>query len=210
MKWLERYGNPYRASFYDADGRVGIDYGVYGVPETYVIDKRGVIRYKQIGPVTPEIMASGQVAERLWGAEQRRARGLARSASCDLTRRGCLSAVSKANVASSATGPRDRAAQGSRCAAPAAPAKRSSLPGRAFAAPSDACKTTVQSDQKPEGNWEVSGLDFHATRPCSQQPTHSQPAPSAQRPSQRSSPAHLPSGCRNAHPTPAARASNPA
>jgi cytochrome c biogenesis protein CcmG/thiol:disulfide interchange protein DsbE len=57
MKWLERYGNPYRASFYDADGKVGIDYGVYGVPETYVIDKRGVIRYKQIGPVTPEVMA---------------------------------------------------------------------------------------------------------------------------------------------------------
>ena len=57
MKWLERYGNPYRASFYDADGKVGIDYGVYGVPETYVIDKRGVIRFKQIGPVTPQVMA---------------------------------------------------------------------------------------------------------------------------------------------------------
>jgi cytochrome c biogenesis protein CcmG, thiol:disulfide interchange protein DsbE len=56
MRWLARYGNPYRASFYDADGKVGIDYGVYGVPETYVIDKRGVIRYKQIGPVTPEIL----------------------------------------------------------------------------------------------------------------------------------------------------------
>lgn len=57
MRWLERYGDPYRASFYDVDGKVGIDYGVYGVPETYVIDKRGVIRYKRIGPVTPEIMA---------------------------------------------------------------------------------------------------------------------------------------------------------
>jgi len=56
LKWLSRYGNPYRASFFDSDGRVGIDYGVYGVPETYVIDKRGVIRFKQIGPVTPEIM----------------------------------------------------------------------------------------------------------------------------------------------------------
>ena len=56
LKWLARYGDPYRASFYDPDGRVGIDYGVYGVPETYVIDKRGVIRYKRIGPVTPEIM----------------------------------------------------------------------------------------------------------------------------------------------------------
>jgi len=56
LKWLARYGNPYRASFFDADGKVGIDYGVYGVPETYVIDKRGVIRFKQIGPVTPEIL----------------------------------------------------------------------------------------------------------------------------------------------------------
>jgi cytochrome c biogenesis protein CcmG/thiol:disulfide interchange protein DsbE len=56
LAWLSRYGNPYRASVYDTDGKVGIDYGVYGVPETYVIDKRGVIRYKRIGPVTPEIM----------------------------------------------------------------------------------------------------------------------------------------------------------
>jgi len=56
LKWLERYGDPYRASFFDPDGRVGIDYGVYGVPETYVIDKRGVIRYKQIGPVTPKVL----------------------------------------------------------------------------------------------------------------------------------------------------------
>jgi cytochrome c biogenesis protein CcmG/thiol:disulfide interchange protein DsbE len=38
----------------DTDGRIGIDYGVYGVPETYVIDKQGVIQYKQIGPVTPQ------------------------------------------------------------------------------------------------------------------------------------------------------------
>jgi cytochrome c biogenesis protein CcmG/thiol:disulfide interchange protein DsbE len=40
----------------DADGRVGIDYGVYGVPETFLIDKQGVIRFKQIGPVTPEVL----------------------------------------------------------------------------------------------------------------------------------------------------------
>ena len=39
------------------DGRVGIDFGVYGVPETFVIDKNGVIRYKQIGPITPEALA---------------------------------------------------------------------------------------------------------------------------------------------------------
>ncbi len=56
VAWLGRLGNPYQLSAYDIQGRVGIDYGVYGVPETYVIDKRGVIRYKQIGPVTPEIL----------------------------------------------------------------------------------------------------------------------------------------------------------
>ena len=56
IAWLKRYGDPYAASVVDADGRIGIDYGVYGVPETYVIDKQGVIRYKRIGPVTPEIL----------------------------------------------------------------------------------------------------------------------------------------------------------
>jgi cytochrome c biogenesis protein CcmG/thiol:disulfide interchange protein DsbE len=56
IAWLERFGDPYVTSVHDADGRVGIDYGVYGVPETYVIDRQGVIRYKRIGPVTPEIM----------------------------------------------------------------------------------------------------------------------------------------------------------
>jgi len=40
----------------DADGRIGIDYGVYGVPETYLIDAQGVIRYKQIGPLTPAVL----------------------------------------------------------------------------------------------------------------------------------------------------------
>jgi len=53
---LERFGDPYRISAFDSEGKVGIDYGVYGVPETYVIDKRGVIRYKQIGPITPDIL----------------------------------------------------------------------------------------------------------------------------------------------------------
>ncbi|MEN9903010.1 MAG: thiol:disulfide interchange protein, partial [Pseudomonadota bacterium] len=47
---------PYVLSAFDADGRVGIDYGVYGVPETYVIDQTGVIRYKHVGPVTPEVV----------------------------------------------------------------------------------------------------------------------------------------------------------
>jgi cytochrome c biogenesis protein CcmG/thiol:disulfide interchange protein DsbE len=56
MQWLARFGNPYSLSAFDVDGRVGIDYGVYGVPETFVIDKQGVIRYKQIGPITPEAL----------------------------------------------------------------------------------------------------------------------------------------------------------
>ena len=53
--WLAQHGNPYLLTALDVDGRVGIDYGVYGVPETYVIDKAGVIRLKHIGPVTPDI-----------------------------------------------------------------------------------------------------------------------------------------------------------
>jgi len=54
MAWLQEGGDPYVLSASDVEGRIGIDYGVYGVPETYVIDKQGVIRYKQIGPVTQE------------------------------------------------------------------------------------------------------------------------------------------------------------
>ena len=56
MTMLSREGNPYTLSAFDGNGRVGIDYGVYGVPETYIIDKTGVIRYKNIGPITPEIL----------------------------------------------------------------------------------------------------------------------------------------------------------
>jgi len=55
LPWLKRNGDPYKLTVFDAAGRIGIDYGVYGVPETYVIDRRGVIRYKHIGPLTPEI-----------------------------------------------------------------------------------------------------------------------------------------------------------
>jgi cytochrome c biogenesis protein CcmG, thiol:disulfide interchange protein DsbE len=56
VQWLQKFGNPYALSAYDLDGKVGIDYGVYGVPETFVIDKEGVVRYKQIGPITPEAL----------------------------------------------------------------------------------------------------------------------------------------------------------
>ena len=54
LQWLSGMGNPYEMSLADPDGRLGIDLGVYGVPETFLIDKEGVIRYKQIGPLTPE------------------------------------------------------------------------------------------------------------------------------------------------------------
>ncbi len=56
LPWLKRNGDPYKLSVYDAEGKIGIDYGVYGVPETYVIDRAGVIRYKHIGPLTPEVV----------------------------------------------------------------------------------------------------------------------------------------------------------
>lgn len=58
--WLASRGNPYTLTALDLDGRVGIDYGVYGVPETYVIDKAGIIRMKHTGPLTPEAL-SGKI-----------------------------------------------------------------------------------------------------------------------------------------------------
>ncbi len=53
LKWLARFGNPYALTVTDSDGRIGINFGVYGVPESFLIDKQGVIRFKQIGPFTP-------------------------------------------------------------------------------------------------------------------------------------------------------------
>ena len=52
LQWLALGGNPYMTTIMDVDGRVGINYGVYGVPETYVIDKKGIIAYKKTGPIT--------------------------------------------------------------------------------------------------------------------------------------------------------------
>ena len=56
LRWLAKFGDPYDASLFDNDGKVGIDFGVYGVPETFIIDKLGVIRFKHIGPVTPAVL----------------------------------------------------------------------------------------------------------------------------------------------------------
>jgi cytochrome c biogenesis protein CcmG, thiol:disulfide interchange protein DsbE len=57
QEWLRQLGDPYRATAVDRDGRVGIDYGVYGVPETFVIDKAGVVRFKHVGPLTQDVWA---------------------------------------------------------------------------------------------------------------------------------------------------------
>jgi cytochrome c biogenesis protein CcmG/thiol:disulfide interchange protein DsbE len=54
-RYLDQFGNPYSASAFDAEGKVGIDWGVYGVPETFLVDADGVIRHKHIGVLTPEV-----------------------------------------------------------------------------------------------------------------------------------------------------------
>ena len=54
--WLAGLGNPYQATLFDADGRVGIDFGVYGVPETFIIDRKGIVRLKHVGPLTPQVV----------------------------------------------------------------------------------------------------------------------------------------------------------
>ena len=54
--WLARFGDPFRAVLVDRDGRAGLDLGVYGVPETFVVDARGTIRYKHVGPLTPDAL----------------------------------------------------------------------------------------------------------------------------------------------------------
>jgi len=54
--WLKQLGNPYRANLVDADGRVGIDFGVYGVPETFIIDRDGIVRLKHTGALTPAVV----------------------------------------------------------------------------------------------------------------------------------------------------------
>jgi cytochrome c biogenesis protein CcmG/thiol:disulfide interchange protein DsbE len=56
LRWLQLHGNPYVLTAYDREGRVGIDYGVYGVPETFVIDKTGVIRYRHPGPISRDAL----------------------------------------------------------------------------------------------------------------------------------------------------------
>lgn len=54
--WLKQLGNPYHVAVFDGGGRTSIDFGVYGAPETFLIDKEGIVRFKQIGPVTPQVL----------------------------------------------------------------------------------------------------------------------------------------------------------
>jgi cytochrome c biogenesis protein CcmG/thiol:disulfide interchange protein DsbE len=53
--WLREHGNPYQSIAFDKSGDVAIDWGVYGSPETFLIDKHGIVRYKQIGPITEDV-----------------------------------------------------------------------------------------------------------------------------------------------------------
>ena len=55
--WLQRLGDPYAATLIDFDGKVGIDFGVYGVPETFVIDAQGVVRFKHVGVLTRQVIS---------------------------------------------------------------------------------------------------------------------------------------------------------
>lgn len=55
-EWLRRFGDPFEAIAYDARGTVGLDWGVYGVPETFLIDAKGRVRWKHIGPLTPVVV----------------------------------------------------------------------------------------------------------------------------------------------------------
>jgi len=55
LRWLEALGDPYMATAYDQDGRIGIDWGVYGAPETFLVDADGIVIYKHIAPLTRDI-----------------------------------------------------------------------------------------------------------------------------------------------------------
>ena len=56
LNWLGKHGDPYSGIAVDAQGRTGIEFGVYGVPETFVIDKAGIIRFKHIGPLNQRVL----------------------------------------------------------------------------------------------------------------------------------------------------------
>ncbi len=55
QQWLQKEGNPYHITIFDKEGRLGMDYGVYGVPETFILDKEGIVRYRQTGPINTQL-----------------------------------------------------------------------------------------------------------------------------------------------------------
>ena len=77
LRWLRAYGDPYHLNLVDADGRLGVELGVYGAPETFLLDAAGIIRYKRVGELTPQVWLQ-EIAPRLQRMEA--ADGLARSA----------------------------------------------------------------------------------------------------------------------------------
>jgi cytochrome c biogenesis protein CcmG/thiol:disulfide interchange protein DsbE len=56
VAWLRRHGDPFLRIGIDLTGRVAVDFGVYGVPETYMVDRQGVVRWRMAGPITPQIL----------------------------------------------------------------------------------------------------------------------------------------------------------
>ncbi|WP_411834985.1 DsbE family thiol:disulfide interchange protein [Pseudoxanthomonas mexicana] len=58
LRWLEQFGNPYMLVLADVEGRTAIDWGIYGAPETFLVDGNGVVRWKRVGAVTDEILAN--------------------------------------------------------------------------------------------------------------------------------------------------------
>ena len=56
QRWLDQFGNPYHVNIVDADGRAALDWGIYGAPETFLVDARGIVRWKYVGPLTPEVV----------------------------------------------------------------------------------------------------------------------------------------------------------
>lgn len=58
VAWLDKHGNPYTTIVADRNGRAAFDYGVYGVPETFLIDRNGTIRFKHVGPLTVDVIAN--------------------------------------------------------------------------------------------------------------------------------------------------------
>ncbi|HEX5353574.1 MAG TPA: DsbE family thiol:disulfide interchange protein [Rhodanobacteraceae bacterium] len=67
--WLHRHGDPYHEVITDQSGTTSLNFGIYGAPETYLIDAHGIIRYKHIGPLTPEVIAK-ELEPRIHALEQ--------------------------------------------------------------------------------------------------------------------------------------------